>query len=110
VTDAANILDISRQYMRKILNDARFMAPDPVHQGATVIYHFSEILKCLKEANWKNIEADLLDIAETNKKINIYKQLLGSMSSSNRETFNCISQIIPEDVKSILENTSQIVR
>jgi len=105
VTDAANILGVSRQYMRKLLNDIKFKTADPVHQGATVIYHFSDILRCLQKGNKRNIEANLLDIAETNRKLNMYKQLLGAMSSSDEESLNYVGRVIPEKVRRILQNT-----
>ena len=104
ITDVANILDVSRQYMRKLMGELKAKSPEPVHQGTTVIYHLSEILKSLQDNNKRKIEIPLLDISETNKKLNIYKQLLNTMESEKNESNDCISQLIPENIKNIIQN------
>ena len=108
ITDVANILEVSRQYTRKLMGElkskSKSKSPEPVHQGTTVIYHLSEILKSLQDNNKRKIEIPLLDISETNKKLNIYKQLLNTMESEKKESNDCISQLIPENIKNILQN------
>jgi hypothetical protein len=107
ITDVANILEVSRQYIRKLMSDVRFLAPEPVHQGTTVIYHFSEILRFLNESNKKKIEASILEIAETNKKLNMYNEIMKSLEKNEKETNECLGKIIPDDIRSILEDTPQ---
>ncbi len=107
ISDAANILEVSRQYMRKLMKDIKAFGPEPVHQGTTVIYHFSEILKSLKDSNKRMVDTRLFDIAETNKKLNFYKQLLNSIESEKAETHDCIGQLVPDEIKHILKNNLQ---
>ncbi len=110
ITDVANILDVSRQYMRKLMGELKAKSPEPVHQGTTVIYHLSEILKSLQDSNKRKIENSLLDISETNRKLNLYKQLLSTMDSRKQESNDCISQLIPDEFRSLLQNSLQIAR
>ncbi len=110
ITDVANILEVSRQYMRKLMGELKAKSPVPVHQGTTVIYHLSEILRSLPESKKRQIDMPLFDIAETNKKLNIYKQLLNTLEPEKQESNDCIRQLIPDDIRSILQISLQIVR
>jgi hypothetical protein len=110
ITDVANILEVSRQYMRKLMGELKAKSPEPVHQGTTVIYHLSEILKSLHDNNKRKIESELLDISETNKKLNMYKQLLSTIGTEKKESNDCLSLLIPEEVRTILQSSLQIAR
>ncbi len=110
ITDVANILNVSRQYMRKLMGELKTKSPEPVHQGTTVIYHLSEILRFLQDSNKRKIENTLLDISETNKKLNFYKQLLTTIESDHKESNDCINQLIPVEIRSVLRNSLQISR
>ncbi len=111
ITDVANILEVSRQYMRKLMGELKAKSPEPVHQGTTVIYHLSEILKSLQDSNKRKIEIPLLDISETNRKLNLYKQLLSTTDDSTKQESNdCISQLIPGEIRSLLQNSLHIAR
>lgn len=108
ITDVANILEVSRQYMRKLMGELQVFSPEPVHQGSTVIYHLSEVLTSLKMSHKRNVEKSLLDISETNKKLNMYKQLLSSMGVDADRSDDCINQLIPDDIKDILNGMRQV--
>ena len=88
----------------------RLSALEPVHQGTTVIYHFSEILKFLHDSNKRKIEASILEIAEINKRLNMYKELMKTLESNEKKTSECLGEIIPDDIRSILEDAHQIAR
>ena len=108
ISDAAIRLDVSRQYMRKLMTNKSSITPEPVHQGSTVIYHFDEIIKYIQTMTKRDIENSVLEIAETNKKVNLYRQLINSVDSPDTKSNDCINQIIPDDIKTILKNTAQL--
>lgn len=109
LTDIAGILDLSRQYIRKLIEGNRNTVPSPVHEGTTVIYHFSEILNWLEVSKKREIEASMKELADVNRKLNSYKELT-SLISFSKKADDCIGQTIPEDIRAILKNTPQLAR
>jgi len=107
LTDIAGILDLSRQYIRKLIEQGHNTVPSPVYEGSIAIYHFSEILNWLEVSKKRRIEASLKDVANVNRKLNYYKELM-SLASSTEKANDCIGQTIPEDVRAILNSTSQL--
>jgi len=75
LTDVADLLGFTRQYMRKIMVKSGTAFPSPVHEGKPTIWHLSNILVWLKENNKVEIEDTLMDVANINKKFNIMKEL-----------------------------------
>ena len=75
LTDVADLLGFSRQYMRKLMVKSGTEFPSPVHEGKSSIWHLSNILVWLKENNKYEIEDTLIDIANINKKFNLVKEL-----------------------------------
>ena len=75
LTDVADLLGFTRQYMRKLMVKSGTAFPSPVHEGKPSIWHLSNILVWLKENNKYEVEDTLIDIANVNKKFNLIKEL-----------------------------------
>lgn len=75
LTDVADLLGFTRQYMRKLMVNSGTTFPSPVHEGKPSIWHLSNILIWLKENKNYDIEDSLIDVANVNKKFNLVKEL-----------------------------------
>ena len=75
LTDVADLLGFSRQYMRKLMVKSGTAFPSPIHEGKSSIWHLSNILTWLKENNKYEVEDTLIDVANINKKFNLIKEL-----------------------------------
>lgn len=75
LTDVADLLGFTRQYMRKLMVNSGTTFPSPVHEGKPSIWHLSNILIWLKENNKVEVEDTLIDVANINKKFNLIKEL-----------------------------------
>lgn len=103
LTDIANMLDVSRQYVRKLMEQNRGNFPLPVHEGVSAIYRCSEILHWLASNTKREIETTLKEIAELNMKLNLYRQMK-KIEVFNADVNDCISQVIPEEIQNILKD------
>ena len=74
LSDIADILGYSRQNIRKLMMNNLVSFPTPLHQGKTILWHLSSILRWVKESNRYEIDELLLDIASTNMQLNIAKE------------------------------------
>jgi len=74
LTDVAELLGVSRQYMRKIMlgNDASF--PAPLHEGNTAIWHLHELLGWICENKQYQVDAALLEVAGTAMQLNMARE------------------------------------
>ena len=104
LTDIANMLDVSRQYVRKLMDQNRGAFPSPVHEGVSAIYRCSEILHWLASNTKREIETTHKEIAELNMKLNLYRQVK-KIEALNADVNNCLSQAIPEEIQNILKDT-----
>lgn len=75
LTDVADLLGFSRQYMRKLMVKSGTAFPSPIHEGKSSIWHLSNILIWLKENNKVEVEDTLIEVANVNKKFNLLKEL-----------------------------------
>lgn len=75
LTDVADLLGFSRQYMRKLMVKSGTTFPSPIHEGKSSIWHLSNILTWLKENKKYEVEDTLIDVATINKKFNLIKEL-----------------------------------
>jgi len=81
VTDIAQTLSFSRQYMRKLMLSNKDSFPAPIHEGKASLWHLSTVLAWLGKENRYSINTTLLDVAEANMQLNFYKES-SSFSSS----------------------------
>lgn len=72
LTDVADLLQMSRQNMRKLFvgNDA---FPAPVHGGNASVWHLAQVLLFLKERQYQ-VEPSVFDVAVTAMHVNLTKE------------------------------------
>lgn len=75
LTDVADIVGCSRQYIRKLMIISGPSFPEPVHEGKSALWRLSKILIWLKESKRYDVEDQLLDVAKTNMQLNIVREL-----------------------------------
>lgn len=78
LTDVAEVLGCSRQYMRKLMISNGTEFPSPVHEGKTVLWRLSEILVWLNDSKNYQIEDSLMEIARITMQVNIAREALGA--------------------------------
>jgi len=74
VPDIANLLDVSRQYIGKILKNNETEFPLPIHAGVRAIWHLETVLTWLVERQVKEIDESLLEISRVNMQCNHAKE------------------------------------
>ena len=85
LTDIANLLGFSRQYMRKLAVKKGAGFPLPVHEGKPAIWHLSTVLSWFSDSNTREFDEALLEIARVNMQCNLVKEAAGlDRSMSNR--------------------------
>jgi hypothetical protein len=75
LTDIADIVGCSRQYLRKLMIVSGAGFPEPVHDGKSALWRLSKILLWLKECRRYDIEDQLLDVATMNMQLNIVREV-----------------------------------
>ena len=73
ITDIAEIVNRSRQNIRKLIYAKHSGAPSPVYSGSSTLWHLYDILKWLRDTKEYAISPELVDVAELSKGINAYK-------------------------------------
>ena len=76
LTDIADILGCSRQNIRNIYIKYQSTFPSPIHEGSITIWHLAKVLSWFKEKENYKVEDSLLEVSETNMKINLDRQVL----------------------------------
>lgn len=70
LTDVADLVDVSRQNMRKLMvNNDDF--PAPVHEGSASLWHLIDILRWLDNRKTYSIDRTLMEIARVTLKTNL---------------------------------------
>lgn len=109
ITDVANILNVTRQAIRKLVDKSHGQFPTPVYDNTFAIYRFSDVLRWMRENTRRKINDPLFDIANINRVINLYKDAKRT-EPTNEEIDKCLGQVIPKDVRAILCETSHPAR
>ncbi|MDD5395352.1 MAG: DNA-binding protein [Thiothrix sp.] len=74
LSDIADLMGFSRQNMRKLMLSHSMTFPDPVHTGASAIWHLSNVLQWFESKQNKRIADSIKEIAETNLQVNLVKE------------------------------------
>lgn len=74
LTDIAEILNFSRQNIRKLMLNNISSFPLPVHEGKTALWHLFSVLLWLKKENRYSIDQNLVDVAEANMQLNFVRE------------------------------------
>jgi len=77
LTDIANLLGFSRQYMRKLAVKKGSGFPPPVHEGKPAIWHLSTVLSWFAESEIREFDVSILEIARVNMQCNLVKEAAG---------------------------------
>lgn len=76
LSDLASILNVSRQYARKLSITASAVPfPAPIHEGKSALWHLSPVLSWLSDYHGKQFDDNLMEIATVAQRINIAKDL-----------------------------------
>ena len=75
LTDIADILGCSRQNIRNLYIKYQASFPSPIHEGSTTLWHLAKVLPWFMEKASYPVEDRLLEISETNMKINLDRQV-----------------------------------
>jgi predicted DNA-binding transcriptional regulator AlpA len=73
ITDIADIVSVSRQQVRKIYQSNLESFPSPVHEGKSVIWHLSEVLKWISVNKKYNIDSALYEVSRITTQLNCEK-------------------------------------
>lgn len=74
LTDVAELLGYSRQYMRKVMvNRAAF--PAPVHDGKTALWHLESVLQWLRVNEVTKVPLPLLELSAVTRQCNLQREL-----------------------------------
>jgi hypothetical protein len=75
LTDIADLVGLSRQYMRK-LRVSNHTFPAPFHEGKTAIWHLEYVLNWFQSSNTVAVDSlkSLVEVANVNRQINTVKE------------------------------------
>jgi predicted DNA-binding transcriptional regulator AlpA len=71
LTDAAEVIGVTRQNMRKLMVVHAKQFPAPVHCGTTAIWHLADILAWLQSRGTYELKAGLFEVAATAMQVNL---------------------------------------
>lgn len=74
LTDVAQVLGLSRQYMHKLLAGNRHSFPPPVHEGSATIWHLAQILVWLHARGQHQFDHGLIELAQATMQVNIARE------------------------------------
>ncbi len=70
LTDVAELIGVSRQNMRKLMQGHPASFPAPVHEGSSSIWHLAELLAWLESKGGYQLSKSNLEIAQAALKVN----------------------------------------
>jgi len=74
LTDIAEILGVSRQYLRKLMVAHADSFPAPVHEGSASIWHLAEVLDWMNARGGYELERGVLETAKVAREVNLARQ------------------------------------
>lgn len=91
LTDVADIIGCSRQYMRKLMISSGPGFPMPVHEGKAALWRLSKVLMWLKDSKQYQVEDQLLEVASANMEFNITREILELDASRQQDIRGLVS-------------------
>ncbi|MEL6552885.1 MAG: DNA-binding protein [Cyanobacteria bacterium J06621_11] len=70
ITDIAQLVNRSRQNIRKLVYADDSNCPDPIHGGNPALWHLCDILQWLRQEKAYEIDDEVIDVATSAKSIN----------------------------------------
>ena len=74
VSDIADILECSRQNVRKLILKEGALFPSPTYEGTSSIWHLASVLKYLSKKVQYKIEKSLIELATISMTLNVHRQ------------------------------------
>ena len=74
LTDAAELVGVSRQNMRKLMLTHSGTFPTPVHEGSSVLWHLADLLGWLQSRGAYTLSQPMIEVAKMTLQVNIVKQ------------------------------------
>ncbi len=74
LSDIAQMLNFSRQNMRKLMLNNITSFPVPIHEGKVSLWHLSNVLAWFKKEKNHAIDEQLMDVAKANMQLNFVKE------------------------------------
>ncbi len=108
LTDAAELLSFSRQYMRQLKDKNTETFPEPLHTGSSSLYYFSDILDFIAAVTNREVDEPVLKVARLNRRLNLCRHMAILMKQEGVKE-ECIELAIPSDIQEILGNAPQLV-
>lgn len=90
LTDVANLLEFSRQNMRKIMVKSGIRFPIPVYDGTPTLWHLADILIFMHDHLDYRIDDGLLEVAKINMNLNF------------AHNFQKADPVIQEEIKDLI--------
>lgn len=72
LTDVAQLLGCSRQNVRQLVFDGEPNPPSSVYSGRPTLWHLADLLCWLREQKRYPVADDLIELAETNRQVNLF--------------------------------------
>jgi len=91
LSDIAEILGYSRQYIRKLMLTNRTSFPAPIHEGNAALWHLAIVLTWLQQENRYSIDEPLLQVAKANMQLNIAKETTNLDPSLQAEVISAVA-------------------
>jgi hypothetical protein len=85
LTDAAEVIGVTRQNMRKLMIAHAKHFPAPVHCGTTAIWHLVDILRWLEARGSYQLRAGLVEVAATAMQVNLARAVRQAIPGVQRE-------------------------
>jgi hypothetical protein len=74
LSDVAELVEVSRQNMRKLMLKHSATFPSAVHEGSSAVWHLYPLLKWLADHAHYSVPQSLLDVAHIAMQINLAKE------------------------------------
>lgn len=84
LTDAADMVGMTRQNLRKRMVAHVSSFPLPVHEGSSGVWHLTNLLNWLQEREYL-VDQGIVDVSITTKQINAAKEALQVPAEVQRE-------------------------
>jgi predicted DNA-binding transcriptional regulator AlpA len=84
LTDAAELVGMSRQNLRKLMMAHAASFPIPVHEGSAGVWHLADVLNWLQEREYL-VDQGVVEVSQTTRQINVAKEVLQVPADTQQE-------------------------
>jgi predicted DNA-binding transcriptional regulator AlpA len=91
LTDAAEVIGVTRQNMRKLMIAHAKQFPAPVHCGTTAIWHLADILTWLQTRGTYELQAGLFEVAAAAMQVNLARAVRQAVPGVQQEVSELVA-------------------